>query len=148
MRRERNQTEAATGLGHHTAAAITLLTALLLLCANDSALAQMLPDSTRFRPEAHVLLAEGSLATLPPAEVRRWQVGLLRADRIQHASASFTLAAGVGIATENRASAIGFSLGLGLLKECWDARAGRFDVVDLTADLYGALLGGLTATSH
>jgi len=96
-------------------------------------------------PESHVLLAEGPLvATPPPAMVRAWQVGMLRPDRLQHTSTSFAIAVGSGIATEDRASAFAISLGIGLLKECWDARRGRFDLVDLGADATGALLGALT----
>ncbi len=35
-------------------------------------------------------------------------------------------------------------LALGALKECWDARRGRFDTGDLAADAAGAALGTWT----
>ncbi len=81
---------------------------------------------------------------LPPASVRRWQTGLLRPDRLQHASASFALAAGGGIASERKATAFTFAFTVGLAKECWDARRGHFDTLDLAADAAGSLLGALT----
>lgn len=86
--------------------------------------------------------------TLPPATIRSWQVGILRPDRLQHTSTSFAIAVGGGITTEDRASAFAISLGIGLLKECWDARRGRFDPVDLACDATGALLGALTTGRH
>ncbi|MEO5987463.1 MAG: hypothetical protein ABIU54_03725 [Candidatus Eisenbacteria bacterium] len=67
---------------------------------------------------------------------------------MQHASLSFALAAGVGITSDRRATAFGVSLGLGLLKECWDARRTRFDPIDLSADAIGAMLGSLTCRSR
>lgn len=110
--------------------------------------AQAARDSLSLQPESHVLLADGALATLPPAAIRRWQVGLLRPDRLQHASTSFALAVGAGIATQDRPAAFAISLGVGLLKECWDARHGRFDPVDLAADTGGAVLGTLTTRTR
>jgi len=93
---------------------------------------------------AHAAAAPDSLA-FPPPRVRAWQLGLARPDRLQHASLSFALAAGTGIATRDRAAAFGATLCVGVLKEVWDSRRDRFDVVDLTADLAGATLGALAA---
>lgn len=82
-----------------------------------------------------------SILTLPSAADRAWQVGLLRTDRLQHASLSFTLAAGAGVSGASAPQAAWFTVALGFAKECLDARRDRFDPADLAADLTGALLG-------
>lgn len=71
--------------------------------------------------------------------------GLLRADRLQHGSLSFTLAASAGLGGRSRAEALACTLALGLVKELHDGRHGRFDPVDLAADLVGATLGAWAA---
>ena len=77
----------------------------------------------------------------PAARIRAWQVGLARPDRLQHASLSFTLAAGAGLAGGTRREAFLLTLGLGTVKELRDRRHGGFDPVDLTAGAIGAALG-------
>lgn len=77
--------------------------------------------------------------------IRAWQVGLARPDRLQHASLSFTLSAGTGLAGGTRTQAFALALGLGTLKELWDRRHGGFDPVDLSADAIGAALGARAA---
>ena len=142
------------GLGAHSVI-IGLLPVLALACVPPSARASdpdpsmvAIADSGRVVPAAHAMLAEGVSTTLAPAEVRCWQVGLLRADRMQHASVSFAIAVGSGIVTERRGSAFTCSLTLGLLKECSDARHSRFDPIDLVADAIGCALGAWTARTH
>ena len=98
--------------------------------------AEAAADSTGAAPAPHAI---------PPARVRAWQTGLLRADRLQHASLSFTLAAGAGLAGRTRTQAFGFTLALGVAKELHDGRRGRFDVVDLAADAAGAALGAFAS---
>lgn len=82
-----------------------------------------------------------STAVYPPPHVRAWQVGLVRPDRLQHASLSFTLAAGAALATRRPVASFAVTLAFGLAKELWDARGGEFDPVDLAADAAGAALG-------
>jgi hypothetical protein len=82
---------------------------------------------------------------VPAARIRAWQVGLARPDRLEHASLSFTLAAGAGVAGGTRTQAFALSLGLGTLKEIWDRRHTGFDPVDLAADAIGAALGARAA---
>jgi hypothetical protein len=82
------------------------------------------------------------------SRIRSWQVGLARPDRLQHASLSFTLAAGTGLAGGTRTQAFALSLGLGTLKELWDRRHGGFDPIDLTADAIGAALGSRAAVAR
>jgi hypothetical protein len=79
------------------------------------------------------------------ARVRAVQLGLLRADRLQHGSLSFTLAAGAGLAGARRAPAFAGVLGVGVLKELRDRRGSGFDRIDLAADAIGAALGALAA---
>jgi hypothetical protein len=81
---------------------------------------------------------------LPPPSVRAWQTGLLRPDRLEHASFAFTLGLGVGLLSRQPASAAASALTLGLLKELRDRRHGGFDPVDLAADAIGA---GLSAAA-
>jgi hypothetical protein len=85
---------------------------------------------------------------VPPARVRAWQTGLGRPDRLEHASLSFTLAAGTGLAGGTRTNAFLLSLGLGALKELRDRHHGGFDPVDLAAGALGAALGARAAGRH
>ena len=78
-----------------------------------------------------------SLTAFPPPRVRAWQVGLVRSDRLEHASLSFALASAFIIVTRNRAAGAATAFAFGLGKELWDGREGRFDPVDLTADAVG-----------
>jgi hypothetical protein len=81
---------------------------------------------------------------LPPPAVRAWQTGLLRPDRLEHASFAFTLGLGVGLLSRQPAGAAASALTLGLVKEVRDRRHGGFDPVDLAADAIGA---GLSAVA-
>jgi VanZ family protein len=77
----------------------------------------------------------------PPPQVRAWQTGALRPDRLQHASLALTVGLGAGLATRRPGAACGTALGLGVVKELRDLRAGgRFDLADLLADTVGAAL--------
>lgn len=81
----------------------------------------------------------------PSPHVRAWQLGLLRTDRLQHASLSFTLAAGAtAISRRPGASFVG-AFALGFIKEVRDIRHGGFDIIDLAADLTGSVLGASVA---
>ncbi len=88
-----------------------------------------------------------STIAFPSAADRRWQVGLVRADRLQHGSLSAVLAASLRLAGRSRAEAFALTLALGALKEARDARATRFDFVDLAADATGAALGSRTGST-
>ncbi len=82
----------------------------------------------------------------PAPVVRGWQVGLLRPDRLQHASLSLTLGLAAGL-TSRRAAVAGYgTLALGLAKELYDVRRTGFDPVDLCADAVGA--GAAAWTTH
>jgi hypothetical protein len=85
--------------------------------------------------------AADSSLTFPPPLVRTWQTGLVRPDRLQHASLSFTLAAGATAVTRRPLASFAGTLLLGLAKEAWDARRTAFDPADLAADATGAALG-------
>ena len=74
----------------------------------------------------------------PSAPVRRWQVGLLRPDRLQHASLAMTLGFAAGLVTRSTRVAGWSSLSLGLVKELLDINGSGFDPVDLSADAAGA----------
>ena len=78
-----------------------------------------------------------SIVSFPPPRVRAWQVGLVRGDRLEHASLSFALASAIIIATRNRAAGAATAFAAGLGKELWDGRQGHFDAVDLAADAVG-----------
>lgn len=69
----------------------------------------------------------------------------LRADRLQHAGLSLTLAAAATLATDDARGGFAISLSLGALKEWWDSRRSRADAMDLAADAAGAALGSLAA---
>ena len=95
-----------------------------------------------------VLVAAAAIAAgdpereLPPPEVRAWQTGLLRPDRLEHASLAFTIGLGTGLATKKPAVAFAVPATLGLGKEIADRRGTGFDLVDLAADLLGAAAAG------
>jgi hypothetical protein len=94
-----------------------------------------------------LLLAAGrspaTAAPLPPSAVRAWQTGLLRADRLEHASLSFSLGLGVGLLSREPAAAAAGAFAFGLAKEVRDRRHGGFDPVDLAADALGAGLAAV-----
>jgi len=81
----------------------------------------------------------------PPPSVRAWQTGLLRPDRLEHASFALTLGLGVGVLSRQPACAATGTLTLGLAKEIRDRRHGGFDPVDLAADALGAGLAAVAA---
>ena len=109
-------------------------------------------SDTAFAPPVAIPPAlAGAAAPAPPSppepRVRAWQIGLLRADRLQHGSFAFTSGIMMGLASEQPAVAAGGSLALGLAKELWDARQSRFDLVDLVAAMLGAAAAtGVTVT--
>jgi hypothetical protein len=78
-----------------------------------------------------------SLAAFPSPRVRAWQVGLARPDRLEHAGLSFTLAAALTLAFQDRAAAAGVTLALGAGKEWWDSRHSHAEALDLVADAVG-----------
>ena len=90
--------------------------------------------------------ATSELPLLPEPRVRAWQTGLLRPDRVQHASLSLTLGLSFGLVTREPAAAVAGSLSLGVLKELWDMRRSRFDVVDLCADALGTAVAAAAVT--
>jgi hypothetical protein len=119
-----------TGRRPHTRARTCLLAcALAMLARAPLARAEAVADTLR----------------VPPARIRAWQLGLARPDRLEHASLSFTLAAGAGLAGGTRTNAFLLSLGLGTLKELRDRHHGGFDPIDLAADALGAALGARAA---
>jgi len=86
-------------------------------------------------------------APLPAPSDRAWQTGLLRSDRLQHASLGFTAGLAIGIATRQPWAAF---TGVGVLalgKEIADRRTGGFDPLDLSASLIGAGAAGLVTVS-
>jgi len=89
-----------------------------------------------------------SVVSFPPPRVRAWQVGLVRGDRMEHASLSFALTSALIIVTRNRAASAATALAFGVGKELWDQRTSRFDPVDLTADAVGVGLASLLVTPH
>ena len=89
-----------------------------------------------------------SIAAFPAPRVRGWQVGLVRGDRIEHASLSFALTSALIIATRNRAAGATTAFAFGIGKELWDGRTGRFDPVDLAADAVGVGLATVLVTPH
>jgi hypothetical protein len=105
-----------------------------------------LPGAARAQgPIAVDSLAAGAarvdtLGSFPPPRVRAWQVGLVRGDRLEHASLAFALASAVIIVTRNKTAGATTAFALGLGKELWDGRQGHFDPVDLGADLVGVAL--------
>ena len=89
-----------------------------------------------------------SVVSFPPPRVRAWQVGLVRGDRMEHASLSFALTSALIIVTRNHAASAATALAFGVGKELWDQRTSRFDPVDLTADAVGVGLATLLVTPH
>ena len=87
--------------------------------------------------------ASAASPPLPPPAVRAWQTGLLRPDRLEHASFAFTLGLGVGFLSRQPASAAASALTLGLAKEVRDRHHGGFEPVDLAADANGAGLAAV-----
>jgi len=81
-----------------------------------------------------------TLVSFPPPRVRAWQVGLVRGDRLEHASLSFALASAFIIVTRNRAAGAATAFAFGLGKELYDGRTTFFDPVDLAADAVGVAL--------
>ncbi len=110
---------------HRTAAAVVLLLALWAA-----------PRAARADAAAPDTTAGQVTAIVPPPSVRAWQVGLLRPDRLEHASLSFTLGLGAGLLSRRPAAAAG-AFAVGLAKEVRDRRHGGFDAVDLLADALG-----------
>ena len=100
--------------------------------ARDSLEVERASDSV-----AIVGVASDSIASFPSPRVRAWQVGLLRGDRMEHASLSFALTSALIIVTRNRAASAATAFAFGIGKELWDRRTGAFDPVDLTADAMG-----------
>jgi hypothetical protein len=88
-------------------------------------------------------VAIDSLAT-PPATVRHWQTGMLRADRLTHTSLALGIGVGVGMLGRSPAAGAGAAFGIGLAKELTDV---RFDRGDLAADAIGAGLAALIVAS-
>jgi hypothetical protein len=80
---------------------------------------------------------------LPPPTVRAWQTGLLRPDRLEHASLAFSLGLGIGLLSREPSAAAAGAFALGLAKEVRDRRHGGFDPVDLAADALGAGLAAV-----
>lgn len=91
--------------------------------------------------------ADDGAPALPGPRWRAFQTGVLRADRLQHASLAFTIGLGAGVAGREPAGAFAAAAGLGLVKELADARADRFDWVDLAVDVAGAGLAALATRS-
>ena len=84
---------------------------------------------------------------MPAPEVRAWQTGVLRPDRLQHASLSFALGVGAGLASDSPATGAGVALGLGVAKEIADRHGSGFDAIDFLADAIGAGLAAWAVSS-
>jgi len=104
-----------------------------------AAYAALLASAVTTRP----VTAAESAPAFPEPRVRQWQTGLLRADRLQHASLSLTTSLSIGLATREPVAGAGGVMALGILKELWDMRRTRFDPVDLAADGLGAGIGAV-----
>jgi len=96
-------------------------------------------------PAASAAAEPETTPAFPAPEVRAWQTGLLRPDRLQHVSLSATLSMSCGLASHSAPAGYAFGFGLGVLKELWDARHDRFDWMDLAADAAGAGIGAAVA---
>jgi hypothetical protein len=111
------------------------------LLATDSLAASAAgADSVASVTRADSLTARDTIVAFPPPRVRAWQVGLVRGDRLEHASFAFAVASSVIIVTRNRAAGATTAFAFGLGKEFWDGRTGHFDPVDLAADAVGIAL--------
>ena len=87
--------------------------------------------------------AAAGAARPSPRQVRAWQCGLVRPDRLEHASLAFTTGLATGVLTREPSAAVGGALVLGLGKELWDRHRSGFDPGDLAADAVGAVLAGV-----
>src|SRR5688572_12765575 len=74
----------------------------------------------------------------PDAGERAWQVGVVRADRLRHLTLGYTSGVMVGLMSHNPVAGAASAAALGIVKELWDARRGRFDVLDLGMTCAGA----------
>jgi len=83
--------------------------------------------------------ADSGVVVVPAASVPERST-VFGADKFQHASLSFTIGLGTGIATRSPGWAVGVTLALGTAKELRDRRHTKFDALDLAADLAGAAL--------
>ena len=110
--------------------------------ANDSPAAP--GDSSRAIPAVRA----DSIVSFPPPRVRGWQVGLVRPDRMEHASLSFALTSALIIVTRDRAASAVTALAFGVGKELWDRRTSEFDPVDLSADAVGIALATVLVKPH
>jgi hypothetical protein len=119
---------------------------LLSTPAARRAAGTLLVASWLLAPAARATAAETAAdsLTLPPPSVRRWQTGMLRPDRLNHASLAFGIGVGVGILTREPLAGTGTALGIGLAKELIDD---PFDRGDLLADAIGAGLAGLVVAA-
>ena len=89
--------------------------------------------------------AEATAPAFPDSSVRRWQTGLLRADRLEHASLAFSSGLALGVLTRQPAAAAAGAFALGFAKEVYDRRRTAFDRGDLLADAVGAALAAIVA---
>lgn len=87
---------------------------------------------------------EAAAPALPDARIRAWQTGAARADRLQHFTIGLTTGTMVGLASREPVAAASSAVALGLVKELWDARRGRFDWLDLTMTCAGAAAAAST----
>lgn len=101
--------------------------------------APWLPSPAQAQESGTPSAPDSSVASppFPGARTRGWQTGMLRADRLQHASLSFAIGCGAGLVTERPAAGAAIALSLGIAKEIADD---RFDRGDLFADALGAAL--------
>jgi hypothetical protein len=83
----------------------------------------------------------------PDPEERRWQIGLLRPDRLQHASLALTISLATGLMTREPLVGLAAGLGAGVAKETWDLHRTGFDWVDLAADAVGCAIGTAAAAA-
>lgn len=96
------------------------------------------PSVARAERDSTTVAPTTALVPFPSPEVRRWQVGLLRPDRLEHASASFVATAILVLATRDARTAAGIGLAAGVAKEWYDHKGpSGFDRVDLAADALG-----------
>ncbi|MFM7230918.1 MAG: hypothetical protein ACKO3S_02930 [bacterium] len=96
------------------------------------------PSVARAERDSTTVAPTTALVPFPSPEVRRWQVGLLRPDRLEHASASFVATTILVLATRDTRTAAGIGLAAGLAKEWYDHKGpSGFDRVDLAADALG-----------
>lgn len=117
-------------------AGIALAVLLLAVSVSRGAADGVAADSLAAGGEAPA----GAAAVPPPAPVRAWQTGLLRPDRLTHASLALGIGVGVGMLRRSPGTGAGAALGIGLVKELTDE---RFDRGDLLADAVGAGLAAL-----